>query len=199
MLLDHSLRSRVPQELQLTILRWVTHSSRPLQLLELAGMLDSLCESEQKAKGTKDLVRRACGPLLEILEDETVSVIHHSFTEFLVDVSRDGRPAPGSIHSQFPVISTPSTHLHLALTSLKYLSSGCLSEWEMEGRDGEYFHHGSTGTQRAIILRYPFLDYAMKNWYIHASKLSTNNALYIVLDDFMRSENHNFRAWVNLN
>ena len=40
MLIDHSLRLRVPQQLQLTILQWVTHSSRPLRLLELAAMLD---------------------------------------------------------------------------------------------------------------------------------------------------------------
>lgn len=41
---------------------------------------------ELRGSSTKDnkaIVREACGPLLEILEDETVSVIHHSLTEFL--------------------------------------------------------------------------------------------------------------------
>ena len=38
---DHSVRSGVPQALQLTILQWVTHSSRPLRLLEIATMVDS--------------------------------------------------------------------------------------------------------------------------------------------------------------
>jgi hypothetical protein len=68
MLLDHSLRSGVSQDLQLTILRWITHSTRPLRLLELAAMLDSQTGS---GKDTKAAVRAACGPLLEILEDET--------------------------------------------------------------------------------------------------------------------------------
>lgn len=85
MLLDHAARSGVPQQLQLTILQWVTHSVRPLRLLELTAIIDSLEDGKRNSKDTKALVRTACGPLLEILEDETVSIIHHSFTEFLVD------------------------------------------------------------------------------------------------------------------
>src|SRR5690348_16573436 len=110
MLLDHSLRSRVSQDLQLTILRWVTHSSRPLRLLEIAAMLDFLNDSSASVKDTKAIVRAACGPLLEILEDETVSVLRHSFTEFLTDESRIRRESTSGTHQQFPVVSGEETH-----------------------------------------------------------------------------------------
>lgn len=40
MLLDHSVRSGVPKQLQLFILQWVTHASRPLCLHEIATIID---------------------------------------------------------------------------------------------------------------------------------------------------------------
>jgi hypothetical protein len=83
LLQEHARRSNVPSEIQLLILHFVTHATRPLRLLEVAEMLNTLSGSNRTLKETKDLVRAACGPLLEILPDETISVIHHSFTEFL--------------------------------------------------------------------------------------------------------------------
>lgn len=92
MLSDHATRSGTPQDLQLFILKCVTHSSRPLRLLELSTLVDFVRKSPRTAfapnvppstLGTKAIVRTGCGPLLEILEDETVSIIHHSLTEYL--------------------------------------------------------------------------------------------------------------------
>jgi ankyrin repeat protein len=200
MLLDHSLRSRVPQNLQVTILRWVTHSSRPLRLLELATMLDSL-NDEKKGKDTKAVVRAACGPLLEILEDETVSVIHHSFTEFLIDSGREGRKAPGSVHPQFPVISPPTTHRILAATCLRYLTSGCLSNWEVKPRkeDDDFYSH-PVAPQQSIKLQHPFLGYAGSNWYFHITKMGNriDPTLCEMLDTFMQPSNNDFKAWLDL-
>lgn len=192
-------RSRVPQEFQVTILRWVTHSSRPLRLLELAAMLDSL-NNEKKGKDAKSIVRAACGPLLEILEDETVSVIHHSFTEFLTDSSRERRKAPGSVHPQFPVISPPTTHRCLAVTCLRYLTSGCLSNWALEPRreDGEDYNH-CVVTHQSIHLQQPFLGYAVSSWYFHIEKMGEiDQRLCSILDTFMQVGNHDFKAWLDL-
>lgn len=44
----------------------------------------------QDLKLTKELVRGAIGPLLEVFPDETLCVVHHSFTEFLKDMG-EGR------------------------------------------------------------------------------------------------------------
>jgi hypothetical protein len=131
MLLDHSLRSQVPQELQLTILPWVTHSTRPLRLLELTAMLDSQSKTGRVARDTKAVVRAACGPLLEILEDETASVIHHPFTDFLIDAERMTRDTSKGSHPQFPVIDPIKAHNAMALACLKYLTSGCLDDWNI--------------------------------------------------------------------
>jgi len=205
MLLDHSLRSRVPQDLQLTILRWVTHSSRPLRLLELADMLDSQSSTGRVAKDTKAVVRAACGPLLEILEDETVSVIHHSFTEFLTDAERSTRPISQNSHPQFPVIERVTTHNTIALACLKYLTSGCFNDWEIEpyptlnayhfGFDGRY-----RSSQVAIRMQHPFLEYAMTNLCVHVSKLRIiEYPLIEALDDFMIRGGHALASWLDLN
>ncbi len=99
MLFDHSARSGTPQDLQLFILKCVTHSSRPLRLLELSTLVDFVRKSRRtqfapdalpSTLGTKSIVRTACGPLLEILEDETVSIIHHSLTEYLTSPPKFG-------------------------------------------------------------------------------------------------------------
>ena len=198
MLLDHSLRSRVPQDLQVTILRWVTHSSRPLRLLELATMLDSL--SDKKGQDTKALVRTACGPLLEILEDETVSVIHHSFTEFLLDGSREGRKAPGSIHPQFPVISPPTTHRLIALTCFGYITSGRLGSWRVEERTKDSkFYNKTVAKQQELHMQNPFLAYAVGNVLVHIKKMGeVDSVLYSMLDEFMLKGNADFEAFLDL-
>ncbi|KAH8656232.1 ankyrin repeat-containing domain protein [Tricladium varicosporioides] len=200
MLADHSLRSRVPQELQLTILQWVTHSSRPLRLLELAAMLDSLNGAHNAGKDTKAVVRTACGPLLEILDDETVSVIHHSFTEFLVDAGRASRQSESRTHPQFPVIHPPNTHNSMAFTCLKYLTSGHTDEWEVkERRSDDDFFNPRKLSQKEIKMRHPFLDYAMHNWYVHTCKLGLiEGGLLDILDDFMTPENPAFVTWLDM-
>lgn len=75
-----------------------------------------LCaESDMTLKESKDLVRQSCERLLEILEDETVSVIHHSLTEFL----RDGEREMGD--GQFPVLEKDKAHAMLVEILLRYL------------------------------------------------------------------------------
>ncbi|KAH6687893.1 ankyrin repeat-containing domain protein [Plectosphaerella plurivora] len=116
MLKDHSRRSGVTSEQQAKILMCVIHASRPLRLIELASLLCRMLDLDLRQG--KDLVRAGCGRLLEILEDETVSVIHHSFTEFLHDATRK------TDADAFPVLDASSSHAVLAALSLEYLD-GC--------------------------------------------------------------------------
>jgi len=118
MLAEHSRRSGVTQEQQFTILQCVTHSTRPLRLIEL-GSIIALLRKDTGAglKEGKDLVRRSCGRLLEILEDESVSVIHHSFTEFARDKSRKSEPGA------FPVLDEKEAQKMMLQVCLDYLDS----------------------------------------------------------------------------
>ncbi|KAH7153273.1 ankyrin repeat-containing domain protein [Dactylonectria macrodidyma] len=106
-ILKKHAQSEMTETTQLQILQLVSHAIRPLRLLELADMI--------KANGTlslkeyKALIRSAFGPLLEILPDETVQVIHHSLTEFLT--------------------STESVHTQLATVCLRYMQ--CLDSDRM--------------------------------------------------------------------
>jgi hypothetical protein len=90
LLREHARRSNVPDDLQLLILQSITHATRPLRLLEVAELIKATHAPVRNysLKEIKDLVRAACGPLLQILHDETVSVVHHSFTEFLNGFTR---------------------------------------------------------------------------------------------------------------
>ncbi|CAH0028484.1 unnamed protein product [Clonostachys rhizophaga] len=160
-LLDaHAKRSGVDPRVQILILQVVTHATRPLRLLELTDlvMVANPDENARNVKDTKSLIRAACGPLLEILADETVSVIHHSFTEYLKGTTRT------QDSSGYPVLSIGSTHYQLALACLHYLQSGCLDSQNAE--DG---YSSDKSTQRMQSrLKHPFLEYAARNWYHHA-------------------------------
>lgn len=76
--------------------------------------------STRDLKTTKDLVRAACGPLLEVLADETVSVIHRSFTVYLMGTTRPDDA------SGYPVLQMGAAHTQLALACLRYFCGGCL-------------------------------------------------------------------------
>jgi len=89
---EHSKRSGVPKDLQRTVLQCVTHATRPLRLLELADLIHVIREDGRDIKATKELFRCICGPLLEILPDEPVHVVHHSLTEYLNGTTKKWGP-----------------------------------------------------------------------------------------------------------
>lgn len=180
LLKEHGRRSGVPPHIQHLILQTVTHAARPLRLLELAEMIkeNTTDDFTQSLKATKDLIRAACGPLLEILADETVSVIHHSFTEYLKGTTRPDD------NSGYPILRMGSTHAQLAIACLNYLRSGCLSAVQVTipfdaddlYSDSEdncmYGSYGRQASKEVIQLRlnHPFFDYALGNWIYHVNQ-----------------------------
>ncbi|KAL1606531.1 hypothetical protein SLS60_003936 [Paraconiothyrium brasiliense] len=204
LLREHATRSGVPQDIQLLILQWVTHATRPLRLLELAEMLDTTYRSEAGSdlKAKKNLVRAATGPLLEILRDETVSVIHHSFTEYLkseIRVEGDGG---------YPILRPGATHGCLAIACLSYLQSGCLDDVDIPGKEDVededlWFDNVTTclHEEQQIRLRYPFFVYAATNWHIHVARSASaglpqpeiNTVVHNFLDNTARR-----KAWLKL-
>lgn len=224
LLREHARRSGVPDGIQLLILQWVTHATRPLRLLELAEAIHVTngCDSERDLKTRKELVRAAAGPLLEILADETVCVVHHSFTEYLKDTLRSGE-------GQYPVLHPSPTHGRLAVACLAYLCSGCLpsvngkhaplfdsnDDTDSPASEQELLHdtdlflptpdQGPFKTedgQRQMRLRYPFLAYAVENWCIHVARSSVanfdQNEINVAIDRFF-SDRLRTKAWLKFN
>lgn len=200
MLYDHSQLASIPQERQLIILQLATHASRPLRLLEIATVLHFLDMNNDARKhgDTKNLTRLSCGPLLEILDDETVATIHHSFTEFLTDTSRKNRPVTERANHRFPVIETVQTHELMALLCVKYLLAGCLSSWELEETRRRPYSDRLTFQHKRLQLQHPFFRYAVENWYHHARRLPViNGELLEQLNTFINAGNASFHAWID--
>ncbi|KAJ5554058.1 hypothetical protein N7513_004017 [Penicillium frequentans] len=201
LLREHARRSNVPSELQLLILQFVTHATRPLRLLEIAEVLNANSGSNSTLKETKDLVRAACGPLLEILPDETVSVIHHSFTEFLKGYTRSS-VLKGS---EYPIFEPGSTNLRLALACLGYLRAGCLDKLEITEtiprNSRSRLSNGKETKDRELRLQFPFSDYASNNWYKHAYRAEKSGENLEILHDHLDTffaETHRYNAWLNI-
>ena len=153
MLSDHSTRSGTQQTLQIEILRTVTRVERPLRLLELTSKIE-FGNGLSQTRDTKSVVRSACGPLIEILEDETVSVIHHSFTEFLYrndyeassahasrgfdpsdpSLSGSGSRDPSSDNELFPALDYKQTQKALGVSCLNFLISALSEQRELFSR-----------------------------------------------------------------
>ncbi|KAI8692655.1 hypothetical protein NCS56_00022500 [Fusarium sp. Ph1] len=186
LLQEHATRSGISETTQVLILRWVTHATRPLRLLELADMLKYVLGGQSTGlKDNKNLVRAACGPLLEILPDETVSVVHHSLTEFLTGTKRP-------VHSVYPVLDQISSHSQLAEVCLKYLQSGCL---QCTSPDSKRFN------QNLMNLNFPFAEYAIDNWHVHVARSEWNglpgNPISQQLESFL-SDDSTKNTWLRM-
>lgn len=143
---------------QVLLLELATHSSRALRLNEMAGVLASVFPASMLPDAPKTIARSACAPLIEILEDETVSVIHHSFTEFLLNKER-GSAVVNDNNPQFPVLDRECVHKKLSVICMDYLRSGVLRANQSDkdfipgipGKDGDGFKY------QEAKLRHPFL------------------------------------------
>ncbi|KAK6540515.1 hypothetical protein TWF694_009306 [Orbilia ellipsospora] len=175
LLKNHSKRSGIPDNVQLLILQFVTHATRPIRLLEMAEILNTTEYSQDKRdlKEMKNMVRSACGPLLEILLDETVSVVHHSFTEFLNGTTRKFDS------SGYHVLQPGPTHHRLALICLSYLKS-CMSDTNNHPiLDSPYAEKFNSLP--------PFTQYASQNWHIHVQKAALGNHDMTEIHSFLDS------------
>ncbi|KZN88182.1 Ankyrin-3 [Penicillium chrysogenum] len=200
LLREHAEHSNVPKDLQMLILQSTTHATRPLRLLEVAEMIKVTHTplGTSSLKKIKNIVRAACGPLLQILHDETVSVVHHSLTEFLKGLTR----STVMDEATFPILEAGPTNHRLAVACLDYLMSGCLESIDVKKRkkDDEYFNP-KKAQQSKIRLKFPFLEYAANNWYIHTRRAALTgmdlSSLYSVIDEFFGNKKL-FIAWLDI-
>ncbi len=208
MLFQQAYSLKIDMQIQVFLLELATHSSRALRLNEMSSALASTFPASMIPDVPKVIARTACAPLLEILEDETVSVIHHSFTEFLLNSERSNvGTAP-----QFPVMNPAKVNKRLSLTCMEYLRAGGL-----RGHDDDlqliaaaipaknlypfYIKDEETDgyNYQEAKLRYPFLEYAVGNWASHASKYDIEDGdFFKSIAGFMDPESIDFKKWLEL-
>ncbi|KAH7129728.1 ankyrin repeat-containing domain protein [Dactylonectria estremocensis] len=169
--------------MQVLVLEAVTHASRPLRLNELASLLKCVRADAAESTGFKALIGTSCGPLVEILEDETLQVIHHSFTEFLRGDTR--KPSADGASLDFPIIDSSEAHKRLTINCLRYLQSGSLLlEDPFSYREARLLH--------------PFLSYAVENWPYHASRCDVHDDQFFhVILEFLQPK-LDFLRWLTL-
>ncbi|QYS95163.1 Ankyrin repeat protein [Trichoderma simmonsii] len=201
LLKEHSQRSGIPHHVQLLVLQWVTHANRPLRLLEMSEMLTVTRQLDgiRELKEVKDIIRAICGSLLEILPDETVSVVHHSLTEFLKGQTRS--LAQGHLANEYSLLESESTHLRLALACLSYLDAGCLDSYEIMERSKMRNERWKTRRlNQDSRLEHPFAEYAVFNWHIHIIKAGISARgqpeVYKLLDNFLQG--NRLLVWLSL-
>ncbi|OGM45308.1 putative ankyrin repeat domain protein [Aspergillus bombycis] len=193
---EHSSRSGASQHFQCWLLSWVTHACRPLRITELAALVNASSDRSglSSSQDAKIMIRRSCGPLLEILDNETVQVIHHSFTEFLLDRNRNTETTPTENSNWFPVLTPTSTHRSLTLLCVDYLLSGCFRSWSLSERPTKPADHEPDRKQ--LMVHFPFLQYASQNLLYHAAKCDSSDPEFILqLDALFQNEKHSFESW----
>ncbi|CAK4031069.1 hypothetical protein FOQG_06417 [Lecanosticta acicola] len=202
-------------ELQLLVLEAVTHACRPLRLNELASLVQFVQPTAAASGQFKRLVAASCGPLIDILEDETLQVLHHSFTEFLRGDTRSN-PA-GDASSDFPLIDTFQAHKHIAVHCLRYLQSGTLLLDDETSRSQEYFssvykrpaHLVDLDEQREnprksdrfdyqqAKLKHAFLSYAVDNVSYHASNYDLpDETFHHEAESFVNPRRLDYHRWL---
>jgi len=160
LLREHLQRTGIAPELHHLVLQCVTHAVRPLRLLEISDCITVTQPQHGRDPGMlKALVRSACGPLLEILPDETVRVVHHSLTEYLLGIIRP----LNDITAPLALLESGQTHERIAMLCLMYLHLGGLEQAKVKTSvfQGEV-------TEKEIYT--PFTNYALTNWHAHIKK-----------------------------
>ncbi|KAF5024319.1 hypothetical protein F66182_3596 [Fusarium sp. NRRL 66182] len=95
------------------------------------------------------------------LDDESVSVVHHSLTKFLVGRSQTTHPLA------YPILASSPTRYGFALACLTYLCSGWLKDQDISIGDANEI-------RSRINFGFPLAAYAIGNWHLHAAKSEWN-------------------------
>lgn len=176
LLAKHRTAAKVTLELQILVLQAVIFSTATLTLTTLANIVNMQLYGEEGLDlpllDAKALIRRICGPLLEI-KNEMVNPVHHSFTEYLTnknDVRGAAQQYGGKHGDSFPILTKEESHRALADLCINFLN---FKRFQQEGRD---LRPPTTGcrvhgpAQESLRRReqWPFLKYALLNWGEHA-------------------------------
>jgi ankyrin repeat protein len=191
------------KERALAILEWTTYAFRPLTVAEITEALVVECNNDIASLQWDDLpdeideeyinseIVDLCGGLIETraamptstARMRTVHLIHSSVREFLLHALS---PRSLDIAKAWLSPTQPSAqakqHDRLATVCIAYLDDEeTWQRWKAQG-DAK----GKWG----------FVDYAAKNWDLHATAAEGNNAnLVRLMKHFFRAENRSFDLW----
>ncbi|KAF5876996.1 putative ankyrin repeat protein [Botrytis fragariae] len=201
-LIDHASLTKIHRDIQIIILQLITQSARPMRLIEIAKAIQDNPHLAKSGRDAKEIVRSGCGPLLEVMEDGVVQILHHSFTEFLLDSNRITHKL--LINSQFPVIEPRNAHREIALLCIGQLQGGAFSSYPIS-YDAKNGRGNTKKSKRQLFdfgksfIQYPFVEYAAKKWTYHAKRYDCEDeGFYETLEDFCKPENQAFKAWSTL-
>jgi hypothetical protein len=204
-LFDHAALMNIHGSVQILILQLVTHSARPMRLIEIAKALEANPRIAKTGRDSKEVVRNACGPLLEIMEDEVVQILHHSFTEFLLDTRRIDKSTNEA--PQFPIIEPTTAHRDIAAACLARLQADAFDAYPKDDdpEKGEVAAARLRGGSmkefdfRTIFLQHPLVDYAAKKWPYHAKQYDIEDqGFFNTMEQFCEPQSLHFRAWLEL-
>ena len=135
-------------EIAMSVLTWITHARRPLEVEELQYAL-AIEEGDSEVDGDNtlevdDLINPCVGLVTIDQTDQTVRLVHYTTQEYL-----ERRDA-----AYFP-----EAELRLANTCLRCLLFHKLYRPEPMDSNGDM--------DNVIVLRHDFYDYVMKNWHLH--------------------------------
>lgn len=149
-----------------TILQWVLCVSRPLSVVEVDCVVETLHGS---VPNTNTMIKNLCGQLLNIDRNQRVQINHMTIQEFFQTIDDQ------NVFS----ISFPDAHHELVSFCLGYLST-------LEDLNG------ITGGE--LEEYYPFAGYASTNWSYHVALSKTSNVLAQQIVDFFISTH--FHDWL---
>lgn len=178
---------------QILVLQAVVFSTETLSLAMLANILNIQCGEEGLDRPLLDsmaVIRRICGPLLEI-KDNVVHIVHHSFTEYLINKNN----VRGSNLGSFPVLQAVDAHRALCEICLTYLT---FDRFKEPGKDlrppkSGCCVWGPAAEKLAREEQYPFLKYAVYNWGYHGRLGRVKQeSIFLQMTDHLETELNTF-------
>ncbi|ORY05827.1 ankyrin repeat-containing domain protein [Clohesyomyces aquaticus] len=207
LLREHARISCVNDDFRLLILQWVTRGTCLLRWIQIAEIIDVTNHEGTLTdlKAVKEIVRQSSGPLLEILPNEAVSVVHHPSTEYLKGCTRS------DMASGYPILRLGSSHKRLALACIAYMQAGCLDELRSKKTKKTYHDYVPldfpntpqlcSEDQLQIRLRYSFMFYASNNWYVYVARCEhageDQTEINLVLHNLFCNEQHRL-VWLQV-
>ncbi|ATZ48862.1 hypothetical protein BCIN_04g00800 [Botrytis cinerea B05.10] len=174
----------------LRLMRWVCLAERPLTMVEICFAMnlpdtDTFdAEFEELELPTNDTMKRRVvslsGGLVEFKkhkEQEIVQFIHQSVNDFLF---QDGLDFLDTMIRGNPI---GQGHNHLSVICANYI--GMIKP-----------DYSKKPIERAIQAQFPFVDYAVRSWYLHAEKAETQGVLQDYLLRFIQHYPYALKNWI---